>query len=261
MDAPTLNMTRPSVAHFYVEVDLTKELPKSVKVEEKKGKKNDQLFTYEHVPDYCSNCSKIGYRKEECHAGILKPMEKKNKAPAQKTQVQSKGNLANNGGDVKSQGGALRSNTPSQLVENPKAAEGLSLKGVTDSDALTLGLSRREKEAIPVDVPATVQGKSDGSSKTAVAATLPETLNVATGNPNSTGSNRFSVLASILEIDDEISSDDDNVETVYVEESPTRTTDDLNQVLVLFENPKKLSLLTDDNSVGEKEEAVKRRKR
>ncbi|CAI9112628.1 OLC1v1013098C1 [Oldenlandia corymbosa var. corymbosa] len=35
VDAPTLNMTRPSVARFCVEVDLTKEFPKSVKVGKK----------------------------------------------------------------------------------------------------------------------------------------------------------------------------------------------------------------------------------
>ncbi|CAI9112486.1 OLC1v1012943C1 [Oldenlandia corymbosa var. corymbosa] len=40
VDAPTLNMTRPSVARFCVEIDLTKELPKSVKI----GKKGRKLW-------------------------------------------------------------------------------------------------------------------------------------------------------------------------------------------------------------------------
>ncbi|CAI9103059.1 OLC1v1001487C1 [Oldenlandia corymbosa var. corymbosa] len=38
VDTPTLNMTRPSVAQFCVKVDLTKELPKSVKI----GKKGQE---------------------------------------------------------------------------------------------------------------------------------------------------------------------------------------------------------------------------
>ncbi|CAI9117656.1 OLC1v1019096C1 [Oldenlandia corymbosa var. corymbosa] len=181
-------------------------------------------------------------------------MEKKNKAPAQKIQIQSKGNLAADGRGVKSQGGTLRSNTPSQVAKpnkqsqgamgnprsqgatlkenmlpagNPKLADGPLRKGVTDSDASTSGLSRREKEAIPVDVSAPEVEKCDGSLQTEAAMTQPDALN-----------------------------DDDSVEMVYVEESPTRITEDLSKALVLFENSKKPGLLTDDNSVGLYSEVV-----
>ncbi|CAI9112627.1 OLC1v1013097C1 [Oldenlandia corymbosa var. corymbosa] len=58
-------MTRPSVARFCVEADLTKEFPKFVRIG-KKGRKHEQHFTYEHIPSYRSKCSKIGHKKEEC---------------------------------------------------------------------------------------------------------------------------------------------------------------------------------------------------
>ncbi|CAI9094816.1 OLC1v1030616C1 [Oldenlandia corymbosa var. corymbosa] len=67
VDTPTLNLTRPSVARFCAEVDLTKELPKSIRIG-KKGKKYEQYYTYECVPSYCSACSEKvnwGLRKGE----------------------------------------------------------------------------------------------------------------------------------------------------------------------------------------------------
>ncbi|CAI9109381.1 OLC1v1009194C1 [Oldenlandia corymbosa var. corymbosa] len=68
VDTPTLNMTSPFVVRFCVEVDLTKDLPKSVRVG-KKGRKHEQLFTFEHVPSYCVKCSKIGHKDSECRIG------------------------------------------------------------------------------------------------------------------------------------------------------------------------------------------------
>ncbi|CAI9102728.1 OLC1v1001046C1 [Oldenlandia corymbosa var. corymbosa] len=65
VDTPTLNLTRPSVAHFCAEVDLTKKLPKSIRIG-KKGKKYEQYYTYEYVPSYCSACCKIGHRDVDC---------------------------------------------------------------------------------------------------------------------------------------------------------------------------------------------------
>ncbi|CAI9102756.1 OLC1v1001076C1 [Oldenlandia corymbosa var. corymbosa] len=73
VDTPTLNMTRPSVARFCVEVDLTKELVKSVKIG-KKGRKHEQFFTFEHVPFYCRKCCKIEHKESDCRMG--KPSQK-----------------------------------------------------------------------------------------------------------------------------------------------------------------------------------------
>ncbi|CAI9102839.1 OLC1v1001187C1 [Oldenlandia corymbosa var. corymbosa] len=73
VDTPTMNMTRPSVARFCVEVDLTKELPKSVKIC-KKGCKHEQFFTFKHISSYCLRCSKIGHKEADCRVGKhLKP--------------------------------------------------------------------------------------------------------------------------------------------------------------------------------------------
>ncbi|CAI9108964.1 OLC1v1008685C1 [Oldenlandia corymbosa var. corymbosa] len=68
VDTPTLNMTRPLVARFCVEVDLTKELPKSVKIREK-GCKHEQIFTFEHIPYCCQKCCKIGHKEVDCCVG------------------------------------------------------------------------------------------------------------------------------------------------------------------------------------------------
>ncbi|CAI9094821.1 OLC1v1030621C1 [Oldenlandia corymbosa var. corymbosa] len=77
VDTPTLNMTRPSVARFCVEVDLTKDLPKSVKVG-KKGRKHEQVFTFEHILSYCLKCCKIGHKDIDCRVG--KPMVRVNES-------------------------------------------------------------------------------------------------------------------------------------------------------------------------------------
>ncbi|CAI9112842.1 OLC1v1013336C1 [Oldenlandia corymbosa var. corymbosa] len=68
VDALTLNLTRPSVARFCVEVDLLKELPKSIRIG-KKGKKFEQFYTYEYVPAYCQSCCKIGHKAIDCRKG------------------------------------------------------------------------------------------------------------------------------------------------------------------------------------------------
>ncbi|CAI9108928.1 OLC1v1008636C1 [Oldenlandia corymbosa var. corymbosa] len=84
IDKPTLNMTRPFGARFFVEVDLTKEFPKSVKIG-KKGRKHEHVFTYEHVPFYCSKCCKIGHKEINCRVGKPLPLKSdsgKEKNPA-----------------------------------------------------------------------------------------------------------------------------------------------------------------------------------
>ncbi|CAI9089808.1 OLC1v1024448C1 [Oldenlandia corymbosa var. corymbosa] len=69
-----MNMTRPSVARFCVVVDLTKELPKYVKIG-KKGRKQEQIFTFEQIPSYCLKCSKIRHKEADCRVG--KPSQPK----------------------------------------------------------------------------------------------------------------------------------------------------------------------------------------
>ncbi|CAI9099671.1 OLC1v1036527C1 [Oldenlandia corymbosa var. corymbosa] len=74
VDTLTLNMTRPFVARFCIEINLTKDLPKSVRVG-KKGCKHEQLLTFVHIPSYCVKCSKIGHKDPECRIG--KPLQRR----------------------------------------------------------------------------------------------------------------------------------------------------------------------------------------
>ncbi|CAI9094743.1 OLC1v1030530C1 [Oldenlandia corymbosa var. corymbosa] len=202
----TLNMTRSSVARFCVEVDLTKELPKSV--------------------------------KEDCRAGIPKSVEKKNKFPSQKTHARSKEIPAANGVDVKPQGGTSRSNPPSQVAQSNQKSQGATVNLKSQGSMVNT-------KSKPVENPKSAIGLSHAA---AAAATFAHEKEAAPENPNMTGANRFSVLASIMEIDEEISSDDENVEIVYVKESPVKAMEDLNRALVLVNYVKRM--LTDDNSIG-----------
>ncbi|CAI9108917.1 OLC1v1008624C1 [Oldenlandia corymbosa var. corymbosa] len=174
VDAPSLNMTRPSVARFGVEVDLTKEFPKSVKVG-KKGKKHDQIFTYEHIPDYCTKCNKIGHKKEDCRVGLQKPLDKKKKAPLKSVDgANQKRSLHVNGvkPHKKTQERAVK-NPRAQGATNPSAQDVTAPSSAATADrsiqvGLSSSLSAKEKETIPVDVQAS---EAANSSKEAPSKT------------------------------------------------------------------------------------------
>ncbi|CAI9106079.1 OLC1v1005137C1 [Oldenlandia corymbosa var. corymbosa] len=142
VDTQTLNMTRPSVARFCPEVDLTKVLPKSVKVG-RKGRKHEQFFTFERIPSYCSKCCKIGHKDIDCRVG--KPMERMNNAD--KTEVP-----VNKGIKIKSakpkwtlKGGDSNNALKAQIVSlNPLVVKGVEKAAKMATETL--------KETILVDL-------------------------------------------------------------------------------------------------------------
>ncbi|CAI9089600.1 OLC1v1024201C1 [Oldenlandia corymbosa var. corymbosa] len=95
VDTPTLNLTRPSISRFCVEVDLMKDSPKSIKIG-KKGKKYEQHYTYEHVPSYCPACCKIGHKEVACRKGkgvIKEGLKTAERVAAEKISTGAKGGL------------------------------------------------------------------------------------------------------------------------------------------------------------------------
>ncbi|CAI9115352.1 OLC1v1016239C1 [Oldenlandia corymbosa var. corymbosa] len=191
VDTPTLNLTRPSVARLCVEVELKKDFPKSVKVG-RKGKKHEQFFTYEHVPAYCSKCSKIGHKAEDFKKGIARKLvdDSKQKNPAQ--DVPPKSIL--------------------KKLGNPSAV--LNVSNVAQTKGSSSGLTRKEKVVIPVEMqgsPRKIMTESkpvsQAESETTVvgfaARTEAKVDNVATAVAN-----RFEALELITETDTEgLSSD------------------------------------------------------
>ncbi|CAI9115308.1 OLC1v1016174C1 [Oldenlandia corymbosa var. corymbosa] len=213
VDAPMVNMMKPSVACFCVEVDITKDFPKSVKVG-KKGKKHDQIFTDEHIPDYCSKCCKIGHKKEDCRIGKPNPLVKKgqdhdgvdvSKKKGGAKSVHVKATNPRSQGDVTKQSSK---GSPKLLQGGTPANPNLSQEGATTSlllpksqgaaikisEASSLGLTAVEKESIPMDIPST-----ENMEKGAAQAELKEP-DVAPA-PKPADLNCFSILASITELD------------------------------------------------------------
>ncbi|CAI9094892.1 OLC1v1030722C1 [Oldenlandia corymbosa var. corymbosa] len=167
VDAPTLNLTRPSVPQFCVEVDLTKEFTKSVKLG-KKGKKHEQLFTYEHVSAYCSNCCKIGHKAEDRKKGVAK---KPAKQPKQKN--------------------ASKESQPKHILkkpENPNLVQKVS--NVVKANGSS-GLTETDKEEPVTSVAATPLATEAATE----IVTVEKAATVMT--------NRFDVLETITKVDTE----------------------------------------------------------
>ncbi|CAI9112481.1 OLC1v1012937C1 [Oldenlandia corymbosa var. corymbosa] len=201
VDAPTLNITRPSVARFCVETDLTKEFPKLFRIG-KKGRKHEKYFTNEHIPSYCSKCSKIGHKSEDCRKGLAPqtfPVVKAND-PVKGSETGGKGK---------------------DLVIKPqkvkwKPLEGVKIKERADNIVSISGPTTTEKSLIPFDVQ-----KEAATEKDIPAATVSEGTFTTDLDKSSTAqqpkqravtietdaamqSNRFSVLEVIEESDEEI---------------------------------------------------------
>ncbi|VFQ88783.1 unnamed protein product, partial [Cuscuta campestris] len=66
MDASTSAKTRPSVARFCVELDISKELPKKIWIDNG-GMDFFQDISYENIPDYCCFCRKSGHLTGKCN--------------------------------------------------------------------------------------------------------------------------------------------------------------------------------------------------
>ncbi|CAI9102884.1 OLC1v1001250C1 [Oldenlandia corymbosa var. corymbosa] len=216
VDTPTLNMTRPSVARFCVEVDLMKELPKLVKIG-KGGRKHEQIFTYEHVPAYCPKCSKIGRKERDCRIGkptpqkivvdkVTAPNEKKNGIKMAKQKVK----LGSKKPHEKSEVEVEIINANPLII---KAVEAVSIPGESTS-----GLSAKEKTVIPMDIPdsmppkgVTEEEENRDSKQVAIQSTEAPHVEV------SPKGNQFSILADIDEVTNGSDSSEENVEQILVE--------------------------------------------
>ncbi|CAI9108971.1 OLC1v1008694C1 [Oldenlandia corymbosa var. corymbosa] len=95
----------------------------------KRGKNHEQLFTYEHVPAYCSKCSKIGHKVDDCKKRLAKISMEINKLKPVSKEVLQKAIL--------------------KKQKNPNLGlKSMEAKGKASSS----GLSEKEKVAFPVDV-------------------------------------------------------------------------------------------------------------
>lgn len=65
VDHPTAAMARPRVARMCVEVDLSKELPKKIRLKVK-GVRIWQKVVYQNPPSYCVNCRMQGHSTVKC---------------------------------------------------------------------------------------------------------------------------------------------------------------------------------------------------
>ncbi|CAI9099861.1 OLC1v1036743C1 [Oldenlandia corymbosa var. corymbosa] len=206
VDTPTLNMTRPSAARFCVEVDLMKELPKSVKIG-KRGRKHEQIFTYELVPAYCPKCSKIGHKERDCRIGkptpqkivadkVTAPNEKKNGIKMAKQKVKL---------------GSKKPHEKSEVEVEIINANPLIIKAVE---------AAKEKTVIPMDIPDSTPPKGVPEEEenwvSKQVATQPIEASQVEVSPKG---NRFSVLANIDEVINGSDSSEENVERILLEES------------------------------------------
>ncbi|XP_019250862.1 PREDICTED: uncharacterized protein LOC109229762 [Nicotiana attenuata] len=84
-DACTTQLDRISYARVLIEVDVTKELPKAVKVTDPNGRVFVQEVTYDWVPAFCTTCMKVGH---QCNAGEQKITKDNTRKQKQKQEWQ-----------------------------------------------------------------------------------------------------------------------------------------------------------------------------
>ncbi|CAI9115578.1 OLC1v1016508C1 [Oldenlandia corymbosa var. corymbosa] len=205
VDTLTLNMTRPSVARFCLEVDLTKELEKSVKIW-KKGHKHELIFTFEHVPFYCKKCCKIGHKEVHCRVG--KPPQK-NRDDGQKVEVARK----NDDSDPKKKGIKIPRAKP-RWKQQPKGGEDraekldLEVEILQTNPLIVKSMELQDPSLHPAE---TLALRVLASSSEAVGSMKV----VASMQP----SNRFSTLQNLDDDDAALREDFDDVEVVFSEEN------------------------------------------
>ncbi|CAI9094850.1 OLC1v1030656C1 [Oldenlandia corymbosa var. corymbosa] len=142
-------MTHPSVARFYVEEDLTKDLPESVKVG-KKGRKHEQVFTFEHIPLYCLKCCKIGHKDADCRVG--KPMVRV--TDANKIEVPEKKGIKIKLAKPKwtLKGGDLKNTLEARIVSlNPLVVKGVEKEATVATEIMKNNPATKTIEARPAD--------------------------------------------------------------------------------------------------------------
>lgn len=87
-DECTSNIERISYARLLVEIDVTRELQKKIKVLDPTGRTFEQKVEYDWEPQYCPVCLVIGHK---CGSDNPKPPLTKMKGPIAKQVWQSKG--------------------------------------------------------------------------------------------------------------------------------------------------------------------------
>ncbi|XP_019225431.1 PREDICTED: uncharacterized protein LOC109207009 [Nicotiana attenuata] len=60
-DECTSNASRISYARVLIEMDISKELPKCIKIQDPSGKEFEQMVEYDWVPQYCRKCLMVGH--------------------------------------------------------------------------------------------------------------------------------------------------------------------------------------------------------
>ncbi|XP_019256828.1 PREDICTED: uncharacterized protein LOC109235244 [Nicotiana attenuata] len=75
VDECTTDAVRVSYARLLVEMDITKPLPRQIKLQDPKGREMMQMVEYDWEPKYCNKCLKIGH---ECTEN-RKPIQQKKK--------------------------------------------------------------------------------------------------------------------------------------------------------------------------------------
>ncbi|CAI9117327.1 OLC1v1018699C1 [Oldenlandia corymbosa var. corymbosa] len=200
VDTPTLNLTRPSVARFYVEVDLTKqkEFPAAIKIG-KKGKKYEQAFTYEFIPAYCDHCQKIGHNDTVCKQKIGWSLEHEGKKFADARQLIEKKKAKKVQPVSKSQPRVSANPSPQSMHVPP---EKLSSSGLT----------QKEKDTIVVDIESSPPKQKDTGIKKNTECSSDDQPRNSLNLVVSTSANKFAVLDTIQEEEGEI------VEDVTVED-------------------------------------------
>ncbi|KAM3234930.1 putative protein isoform X1 [Capsicum annuum] len=73
VNACTTAVDRISYAHVLVEMDITKDLPKKIKVEDPTGRIFGQPIKYEWVPLHCPICLNIGHKCQAKEDNVAKP--------------------------------------------------------------------------------------------------------------------------------------------------------------------------------------------
>ncbi|CAI9105217.1 OLC1v1004090C1 [Oldenlandia corymbosa var. corymbosa] len=141
IDAPTLNMSRPSIFRACVEVDLLHELPKRILLGTDEYSYY-QHVTYENLPEYCMDCRKIGHSSHNFRHGKAKeaPVKEKERPVIGKEKENSVSQPANK----------TKPPSTNPTWKTKKAAESVTGQETNQhKDESSSGLTAAEKMNIP----------------------------------------------------------------------------------------------------------------
>ncbi|CAI9112538.1 OLC1v1012999C1 [Oldenlandia corymbosa var. corymbosa] len=136
IDVPTLNLSRPSIARVCIEVNLLHELPQRVLVGTEEYSYYQDI-TDKNLPEYCSECKKVGHGIKDCRRG--KPKVQPIPAPKAPMKVPEK---------MKAQHLVPQTNWKPKTQANDKRDTQVK----SSSDASSSGLSTKEKGETLIDI-------------------------------------------------------------------------------------------------------------